>query len=232
MEPDQFISESRIADMEYAARVAAVQANANLAAAQEAYDELSNGDTNAIAVAQASLALAVAPRDAAQIQLDMLLMDPTEAEIAAAESSVASAEAALDQLERGASDYHITQAEVAVEQARISLQQAENALNDATLTAPFDGVVTAVHVNVGEMANGILVEMVDSSSLEVILAVDEVDIGNIYVGQPAVITLQSWPNVEIDGQVMAVAPTTGPAPWSPTTCSWDWARQICRFWSV
>jgi HlyD family secretion protein len=206
MEPDHFISESRIADMEYAARVAAVRANANLASAQEAYDELVNGDTNAIAVTQAGLALAVAPRDAAQIRLDMLLMDPTEAEIAAAESSVASAEAALDQLHRGASDYRITQAEVAVEQARISLQKAENTLNEATLTAPFDGVVTAVHVNVGEMANGILVEMVDSGSLEVILAVDEVDIGNIYVGQPAVITLQSWPNVEIDGQVTAIAP--------------------------
>ena len=133
-------------------------------------------------------------------------MDPTAARITAAEASVASAEAVLDRLQRGASDYQITQAEVAVKQARISLQQAENALNEATLTAPFAGVVTAVHVNVGEMANGVLVEMVDSSSLEVVLAVDEVDIGDLYVGQPAVITLETWPNEEINGQVTAIAP--------------------------
>lgn len=206
MEPNQFISEDRLADMEFAARTAAVQANADLAAAQETYDELANGDPNSIAAKQASLALAVASRDAAQIQLDMLLMDPTEAEIAAAEASLASAEASLDKLRRGPSDYQITQAEVAVEQAWLSLQQAEKSLAEATLRAPFDGVVTAVHVNAGEMANGILVEMIDSGSLEVVLAVDEVDVGDITIGQPAVITLETWPNEEITGEVMAIAP--------------------------
>ena len=205
-EPNQFIGEETLADMEYSARVAAVQANADLAAAQEAYEAVANGDSNAIASAQASLALAAASRDSAQLQLDRLLMDPTAAEIAASEASLASAEATLDQLQRGPSEYQITQAEVVVDQARISLQQAETALAEATLTAPFAGMVTAVHVNVGEMANGILVEMVDSNSLEVVLAVDEVDIGSIYVGQPAMITLETWPNEEIVGEVMAIAP--------------------------
>ncbi|MCP4424456.1 MAG: efflux RND transporter periplasmic adaptor subunit [Chloroflexi bacterium] len=206
MEPDKFLGEDRIADMEEGARLTAMQANAELAAAQEAYDDIVNGDANSIAAAQASLALAVASRDAAQIQLDILLLDPTEAEIASAEASVASAEATLDRLRRGATDYQITQAVVAVEQARIGLQQAENALTDATLTAPFAGVVTAVHVNVGEMANGILVEMADTNSLELVLAVDEVDIGDLYVGQPAVITLETWPDEAVNGEVRAIAP--------------------------
>jgi HlyD family secretion protein len=205
-EPKRFLSEDRLEEMEESARMTAVQANADLAAAQETYDSVVNGDANSIAAAQASLALAVASRDAAQIQPDILMMDPTAAEITAAEASVASAEATLDQLQRGATDYQIAQAEVAVEQARISLQQAENNLADATLTAPFAGVVTAVHVNVGEMANGILVDMVDSSSLEVVLAVDEVDIGDLYVGQTAVVTLETWPNAEINGEITAIAP--------------------------
>ncbi|MCB9419093.1 MAG: HlyD family efflux transporter periplasmic adaptor subunit [Ardenticatenaceae bacterium] len=205
-EPNQFIHQNRLDDMEFAARTAAVRANANLASAQEAYDTLVNGDPNSIAAAQASLALAVASRDAAQIQLDMLTMAATDAEIASAEASVASAAATLDQLQRGPSDYQVTQAEVAVEQAQIGLQQAEQSLADATLTAPFDGVVTAVHVNVGEMANGILVEMVDPGNLEVVLAVDEVDVGSITIGQPATITLETWPDETINGQVTAVAP--------------------------
>ncbi|MEJ2747560.1 MAG: HlyD family efflux transporter periplasmic adaptor subunit [Anaerolineae bacterium] len=206
MEPNKYIHQNRLNDMEFAARTAAVQANANLASAQETYDTLVNGDPNSIAAAQASLALAAASRDAAQIKLDTLTMDPSEAQVAAAEASVASAKASLDQLQRGPSDYQITQAEVAVEQAQISLQQAERNLAEATLTAPFDGVVTAVHVHVGEMANGILVEMVDPGSLEVVLAVDEVDMSNITIGQPATITLETWPNEPISGQVTAVAP--------------------------
>ncbi len=206
MEPNKYIGESRIEDMEISARMSALQANAALAAAQDAYDTAVNGDPNSIAAVQASLALAVAARDSAQIQLDLLLMDPTEAKIAAAETSVASAQASLDQLRRGPSDYQIAQAEVAVEQARISLQQAEKNLAEATLTAPFSGLVTAVHVSAGENASGVLVEMVDSSSLEVVLAVDEVDMSDLYVGQPAVITLETWPNEKIAGEVMAIAP--------------------------
>ena len=206
MEPNRFIGENRIADMEEGARMAALQANASLAAAQDTYDKVVSGDSNSIAAASASLSLAVASRDSAQIQLDLLLQEPTEAEIASAEASVASAEATLAQLMRGASDYQIAQMEVAVEQARISLQQAQNSLADATLTAPFDGVVTAVHISPGETASGILVEMVDSNSLEVVLAVDEVDIGDLYVGQPATITLETWPNEEIAGEVTAIAP--------------------------
>jgi HlyD family secretion protein len=201
-----FLSEEDLADMEFSARVTAVQANANLAAAQEAYDNLAQGDANAIASAQASLALAVAQRDAAQAQLNLLMMPASAAQIASAEASVAQAEATLDRLRRGPSDLQIAQMETAVAQAEISLQRAQNNLEKATLTAPFAGVVTAVHVNVGEQANGVLVEMVDSASLELILAVDEVDIGNIAVGQTAVVALETWPDDEIAAAVRAIAP--------------------------
>ena len=56
------------------------------------------------------------------------------------------------------------------------LAGAHGRLAEAILAAPFDGVVTAVHRAVGEWATGPVVEMVDVSSLEVVLDVDEVDI--------------------------------------------------------
>lgn len=84
-------------------------------------------------------------------------------------------------------------AEIAVEQSRIALQRAERNLAEATLAAPFDGVVTAVNVNVGETANGILVEMVDNSSLEVALSVDEVDIGDIAQGSRPILPWKPGP---------------------------------------
>jgi HlyD family secretion protein len=205
MEPSRFIGQDRIEDMELSARAAALQANAALAAAQETLDLLLYGDPNAIASAQASLAMAEARRDASQAQFDLLLIDPSKARVLAAEASLAQALANLDRLQRGPSDSQITAAEIAVEQARINLERAENTLTKAVLMAPFDGVITAVHVSQGEQANGVLVEIVDPDSVEVALDVDEVDVGEIAVGQKAVVTLETWPDQEIAGQVVSIA---------------------------
>jgi HlyD family secretion protein len=112
----------------------------------------------------------------------------------------------LDQLQRGPSEAQITQAQVAVEQAQIALDRAKLNMAQATLVAPFDGMVTAVHVSAGELASGVLIEMVADDSLEVVLSVDEVDVGEIAVGQTAVLTLEAWPNNEIYGKVRTIAP--------------------------
>lgn len=205
-EPEGFISQEMINDMEISARSQALQANANLAAAQETYNQLLNGDPNSVASASAQIALATASRDAAQANLDLLLQGPSGAEIAAQEANVAQAEASLARLLQGPSDAQVVQMETAVEQARIQLQNAERNLAEATLTAPFAGIITAVYANEGEQATGILVEMLDNNSLEVVLAVDEIDIGKIIEGQPAIITLETWPDEEIDGEVASIAP--------------------------
>ena len=203
---NEYISEEQLADMEMSARTAAVQANADLAAAQEAYNLLVNGDSNAIASAQAGWSLAVANRDAAQARHDLLLLGASETQIANAEATLAQAEASLATLLRGPSDAQITTTEVQLEQARIALERAQNDLAEATLYAPFVGVVTAVNVSIGEIANGVVIEMVDNDSLEVVLNVDEVDIGSLTVTQPAIITLETWPTIEIPSEITAIAP--------------------------
>jgi HlyD family secretion protein len=192
--------------MEESARANALQANANLAAAQEAYDRLVSGDANTIAGSQASVSVAVANRDAAQAKLALLQQGAAEADIAAAEAQVAQAEANLDKLQRGPSEAQMTQAQVAVELAQIALDRAKLNLAQAMLVAPFAGTVTAVHVSAGESATGVLVEMVADDSLEVVLSVDEVDVGTIAVGQTAVLTLEAWPNDGINGEVRRIAP--------------------------
>lgn len=194
-------------DAEKAARVNAQQALANLRAAEERLENLqAGGNETAIASAQASLAQATAQRDAAQAQLDLLLAGATAAQIADAEAAVAQAEAQLDQLTAGATDQQIVTAEAAVEQARISLQLAQNNLADATLSAPFDGVVTELLVTEGEIASGIAIQLIDLDSLEVVLDVDEIDIGNISVGQEALVTIESFPDTELESEIVAIAP--------------------------
>ena len=61
-------------------------------------------------------------------------------------------------------------------------------------------MITAVRVHPGEHASGLAVEMADTNALELLLGVDEVDIGGLAVGQPAVVTFETWPNVEVSGE--------------------------------
>jgi HlyD family secretion protein len=157
-------------------------------------------------VAQANLSVAVAQRDASQANLDLVMQGASAAQIAAAESSLAQAEANLDSLLAGPTDAQITLSEIQVEQARINLARAEQNLADATLRAPFAGLVTTVAISPGELANGVVVELVDTNSLEVVLEVDEVDVSSYLPGQPVLITLEAWPDTEINGELRAIAP--------------------------
>ena len=183
------------------------RANAQVAIAQAKLDELRNPDANSVASGQAGWSSASAQYDAALARHEALLLGASDAEIAAAKADLASAQASLDSLLSGpsASDLKIYQTRLA--QAQTSLSEAQNALSDATLSAPFDGVITAVHVSPGELASGVAVEIVDHNSLEVILNVDEIDVGQIAVGQPAVLTMETWPDVEIQSEVLAIAPS-------------------------
>ena len=195
------------AEMVRPAELEVIQARENLAAAQAELARVQQGgNPNSVTVSQANVASMAAQRDAAQAQLDLLLAGPTEAEIASARSALADAEANLSALRSGPGESQIAAAEAQVEQARIGLERARNNLADAVLRAPFTGIVTAVYVSEGELSSGLAVELVDLSSLEVVLDVDEVDIGALEVGQSAVLTLDAWPDEEIESEIVAIAP--------------------------
>ncbi len=184
------------------------QAAADLATAQAQLDALLDGpDPNLVSGAQAGVSAAIANREAAEAQLELLRHGSSAAQIAAAEATVAQAQASLDSLISGATAERIAMAEAQVEQARIQLAEAQDTLARATLTAPFDGVITAVFVTEGESAGGVAVRLVEATNLTVVLDVDEVDIGEMSIGQPAVITLESWPDQEIESAVTAIAPS-------------------------
>ena len=141
----------------------------------------------------------------AEANLAALTEDKT-VQMASARAQLGQAEANLVKLRDGPSDEQVAIAEAQVQQARIALQNAQARLEDATLVAPFAGVVTAVNFGVGEQAAGRAVELIDPSSLEVVLDVDEVDIGQISVGQPTNVTLETWPDQQLTGKVTAIAP--------------------------
>jgi HlyD family secretion protein len=182
------------------------RANALVAIKQAQLDELLNPDANDVASSQADMSSASAGYDAAVARHQALLAGASEADIAAAEADLANALASLDNLVNGADDTEITVYETRVAQAQTALQEALNALADATVTAPFNGIVTDVHVTPGEQASGLVVEMISLEGLEVILSVDEIDVGKLAVGQPAMITMETWPEVELNSEISAIAP--------------------------
>jgi HlyD family secretion protein len=178
----------------------------DLEIAQTALDDLSAGPyQGTVDSSAAQVTAARANVDEARANHTKLLQGATDSQIAAAQASLAQAKANLASLLEGASAEAIAVAEAEVEQARLALADAQDALEQATITAPLDGIVTDVYVAVGEYASGDVVELV-ATALYVVLNVDEVDIGTLDVGQPASITLETWPDTPIAGHIAAIAP--------------------------
>jgi HlyD family secretion protein len=173
-------------------------AQAQVAQAQAALAALTEEKTVAVANARQQLA-------AAQAGL-ATLTEQKSPQIAAARAQLAQARANLAKLQDGASAEQIAIAEAQLKQTEVALDNARARLADATLTAPFSGIITAVHVAVGERASGPALELVDPDSLHVVLDVDEIDIGNIALGQSTLVTLESWPDQRLQGEVTAIAP--------------------------
>lgn len=189
------------------ARASLRAAEANLAQARAQLEALQNPNENTVSGAQAGVSSASAQVAAAQAQLDQLLQGATSAQIAAAEAQLIQTQASLASLREGSSPERLATAEAQLAQARINLEEAQANLAKATLTAPFSGVVTAVYIAEGEQAGGVVLQLVDTESLEVVLDVDEIDVGSLALGQPARVTLESWPDDVIESEITSIAPS-------------------------
>ena len=94
-----------------------------------------------------------------------------------------------------------------LEQEQISLQQAEWRLEQATLVAPFSGVVTALLVESGEMAGNsqTVLTLSDLSSLDVEVNVDETDVARIAMRTPVSVTVDAFPGAELSGEIIEIS---------------------------
>lgn len=143
----------------------------------------------------------------AELQYKQAQEGPSPAEIAAAEAQVAQARATLDKLLRSPTDEEVAIAQARVDQARVSLEQARQLLEKSIITAPFAGTVVAVNIQEGEMAAAGVpaIVLADLSRFHIDVDVDEVDIGQVQIGQPVSITVDALPGVELSGQVESIA---------------------------
>ena len=105
-----------------------------------------------------------------------------------------------------------TQAEIA--QARSAINEAKAELAKTVLTAPFDGVIAELDVEVGEWTTPSppalpvppILDLIDPSSIYISAPMDEVDSSKIHEGQPVRVTLDPYPDQHYEGQVRHLAP--------------------------
>ena len=101
--------------------------------------------------------------------------------------------------------------------ARATVQAAQVQEDYTVVRAPFSGVVVDKAAQMGEMISPFfggggftqtgIATIVDMSSLEVDVDVNEAYIDRVHAGQPAVAVLDAYPNWRIPARVIAIVPT-------------------------
>jgi HlyD family secretion protein len=109
----------------------------------------------------------------------------------------------------------IGKAQAQYDQQAAVVAQAEDDIRNATILSPIDGVVLSRDSEVGSAVSSILV-LGSSATLIMTLGdldevyvkgkVDESDIGKVYLGQPARITVESFKDQKFDGKVTKISP--------------------------
>jgi HlyD family secretion protein len=177
--------------------------------AQEDYDEIAWRNDAGLTPQAEALQQASIDYEKALADFNLAVKGPTEEEKKAAAATLAKAQSDLVQLLRKpvAEDVAVSEAEVvhshtAVEKARVALQ-------NTVLKSPIDGVVVEVNVRVGEVpSETTAIILIDDSRLHVDVAVDEIDISRVEVGQPVSVALEALPGEELAGQVASISPAT------------------------
>ncbi|MCW5850204.1 MAG: efflux RND transporter periplasmic adaptor subunit [Anaerolineae bacterium] len=177
------------------------QAQASVTQAQANLQKLTTVNPNDLTVAQQNV-------NQAQTALDKLRQPPTDADLAQAQSNVTQAQAALDALNAGPDALALQVAQTGVDQAEVSLKQAQLKLRQATIFAPFDGVITQVTVVPGQnvAGSGNPIQIADLNNLQVVTNVSELDRSRLKVGQEVQLTLEALSGVNLRGQVVSISP--------------------------
>ncbi len=168
------------------AKEALAQAQANLVNAKQTFDRTAQLEKNGYAT-RAAL-------DDAQKTFDV------------ARAVVRSAEFQVYTASPGGSDYVMAQTQL--NQARANLETAESRLGYATIAAPRDGVLISRSVERGSVvqAGKALLVLAPSGDQQLVLQIDERNLGKIALGQKAVASADAYPDRRFDAVISYINP--------------------------
>jgi HlyD family secretion protein len=162
--------------------------------------------------AEASMRALFSDRDAARANLAEAQQNFQRAQRNYQERIIPAAELDRARAAYDSARANVTAMEQRIGQARANLAAARDTLSKTTLTAPMSGIVTALPVEEGEVAvigtmnnpGTVLLTIADMSVVEAVMEVDETDIPNVKIGQPATVTIDAYPNKTFAGIVTEV----------------------------
>lgn len=94
-----------------------------------------------------------------------------------------------------------------IQQAQSDIVSKQQAIKNDTITASVGGTIAAVNYAQGQQVQSgkAVVTIIDQTKMQTIVAVDELDITKVKVGQKANITLDALPNSKFTGSVQKIA---------------------------
>jgi HlyD family secretion protein len=134
-----------------------------------------------------------------------------QAGVQAAQANVRAFEARLRTVQIGATPEEIEVARQRIAEAEQALRVARRQVEDAVVTAPFDGIITAINAEPGQPVGTQGVVRLVSRELEIRVDVDEANLAELAVGQPAVISSSAFPEDVFRGHVSEIGAAVDPA---------------------
>jgi len=137
-----------------------------------------------------------------------------------ATDSVDSREVTAKEMELGLAKQSVEHAQQNVNLARQTVNLAQKSLDqarkdleeEATIIAPFDGMVSRVGAKEGEFLSPTaytgttIVEIIDLRHMELIVRVDELDVVKVKTGQKVMISVDAMPEAKLEGRVTFISP--------------------------
>ncbi len=119
------------------------------------------------------------------------------------------------QIDRKERDLETARASLKRSQGQLDLRKIE--YEDTVIKAPISGTVLEKKVEEGQVITSRLsslassegqtiVTMADLDTVYVVTEVDETDIGKVQIGQPVTITVEAYPDMPFEGEVLKIAP--------------------------
>jgi HlyD family secretion protein len=183
------------------AEAALHQAEQGVAQAQIAYDSARQAEVTGIQVAEQQVALAQASLATTDLPADVDRVAAAQASLDLARANLAKLSPAPKGSDQAQAQARIKQAQSALDSARLSRERAE-------MHAPFNGIINSVNIDPGDPsapAGVVPIYMLDVGALHVDVDINDVDIGKVKLGQPAVLNADSMTGTQYSGKVSFIA---------------------------
>ncbi|MBN1220104.1 MAG: efflux RND transporter periplasmic adaptor subunit [Anaerolineae bacterium] len=185
---------------------ALANAQAALRLAQAEYDKIAWAGNvglmpQAMALEQATIAYETA------LSAYNLQTNPSDAQLAPLMAQEVQAELNLLRTKEPFREIDFEIARTAIEQAEAAVELANHQLDEATIKAPFDGVIAELYITEGSSVGPQApVALEVSAAVEMPVGIEESRIGQVANGQPAALQVDAYPGQDFAAVVSNIAP--------------------------